>query len=94
MVAVRLSDVLPDGRAIRVTYGLLNLTHRNGHENPQPLEPGQKYDVTAQLNGIAQRFPQGHRLRLSISTSYWSPPEPVGIDIVPDAAHCCCHAAH
>lgn len=86
MVAVRLSDVLPDGRATRVTYGLLNLTHRNGHENPQPLEPGQEYDVTVQLNGIAQRFPQGHRLRLSISTSYWPlawpPPEPVGIDIV------------
>ena len=29
MVAARLSDVAPDGRATRVTYGLLNLTHRD-----------------------------------------------------------------
>lgn len=85
MVAVRLSDVLPDGRATRVTYGLLNLTHRDGHEHPEPLEPSQRYDVTVQLNGIAQRFPRGHRLRISISTSYWPlawpPPEPVSISV-------------
>src|SRR5699024_12504239 len=40
-------------------------------DNPQPLEPGQKQNVTVQLNGLAQSFPAGHRLRLSISTSYW-----------------------
>ena len=31
MVAVRLSDVALDGRATRISYGLLNLTHRAGH---------------------------------------------------------------
>jgi hypothetical protein len=71
MVAIRLSDVAPDDKATRVTYGLLNLTHRDGHANPQPLEPGRRYRVTVHLNGVAQRFPRGHRLRLSISTSYW-----------------------
>lgn len=45
MVAVRLSDVAPDGRATRVTYGLLNLTHRDGHDEPEPLEPGKPYRV-------------------------------------------------
>ena len=34
MVAVRLSDVAPDGRATRISYGLRNLTHRDGHERP------------------------------------------------------------
>jgi putative CocE/NonD family hydrolase len=29
MIAARLSDVAPDGSATRVTYGLLNLTHRD-----------------------------------------------------------------
>ena len=29
-----------DDQATRVTYGLLNLTHRNSHEHPVPLEPG------------------------------------------------------
>lgn len=71
MLAVRLSDVAPNGEATRFTYGLLNLTHRDGSEHPQPLEPGQKYRVTVPLNGIAQNIPAGNRLRLSVSTSYW-----------------------
>jgi predicted acyl esterase len=80
MIAARLSDVFPDGRATRVTYGLLNLTHRNGHEQPEPLEPGKRYEVAIELNAVAQAFPPGHRIRLSLSTSYWPlawpPPEP------------------
>jgi putative CocE/NonD family hydrolase len=85
MVAVRLSDISPDGKATRVTYGLLNLTHREGHGSPRPLEPGRRYKVEVQLNGVAQRFPKGHRLRLSLSTSYWPlawpPPKPVQLTI-------------
>jgi predicted acyl esterase len=85
MVAVRLSDVAQDDKATRVTYGLLNLTHRNGSENPEHLKPGERYRVRVQLNDIAQVFPQGHRLRLSISTSYWPlawpPPEPVCLTV-------------
>jgi hypothetical protein len=85
MVAARLSDVSPDDKATRVTYGLLNLTHRKSHENPTPLEPGKRYRVTVRLNGVAQRFPKGNRLRLSLSTSYWPlawpPPKPVQLTI-------------
>lgn len=71
MVAVRLSDVAPDGKATRVTYGLLNLTHRDSDENPEYLEPGKAYRVRVYLNGIGQRFAAGNRLRVSISSSYW-----------------------
>jgi putative CocE/NonD family hydrolase len=71
MLAVRLSDVAPGGEATRITYGLLNLTHRDGSAEPTPLEPSRKYRVRIPLNGIAQAVPAGHRLRLSISTSYW-----------------------
>lgn len=85
MVAVRLSDVAPDGRATRVSYGLLNLTHLEGHDDPEPLVPGQMYEATVQLNGVAQRFPPGHRIRVSISTSYWPlawpPPHPVMLSV-------------
>lgn len=81
MVAVRLSDVLPDGKATRVTYGILNLTHRNSDEHPEPLTPGQRYRVRVQMNDIAQQIPKGHRIRLSVSTSYfplaWPSPTPV-----------------
>jgi uncharacterized protein len=85
MVAIRLSDVAPDDKATRVTYGLLNLTHRISCEHPEYLKPEQRYQVRISLNHIAQVFPQGHRLRLAISTSYWPlawpPPEPVRLTI-------------
>ncbi len=85
MVAVRLSDVRPDGAATRVTYGLLNLTHRDSHDRPEPLEPGRRYQISVALNGVAQSFPPGHRIRLSVSTSYWPlawpPPRPVQLTV-------------
>ncbi|MFC3282158.1 CocE/NonD family hydrolase [Litchfieldella rifensis] len=93
MVAVRLSDVAPDDKATRVTYGLLNLTHRDGHETPSPLEPNRRYRVTVNLNHIAQVFPRGHRLRLSLSTSYWPlawpPPEHVRLTIFDQGSVLC-----
>lgn len=71
MIAARLSDVAPDGRATRVTYGVLNLCHRDSHEEPTELVPGQSYLVEVPMKYIAQRFPAGHQIRISISTSYW-----------------------
>ncbi|MEX0742260.1 MAG: CocE/NonD family hydrolase C-terminal non-catalytic domain-containing protein, partial [Phycisphaeraceae bacterium] len=85
MVAARLSDVAPNGKATRITYGLLNLTHANGHARPAPIEPGKHFKARVQLNGVAQHFPAGHRIRVSLSTSYWplawAPPEPVRLTI-------------
>lgn len=85
MLAVRLSDVAPDGKSTRVSYGLLNLSHRDGDAHPEPLEPNRHYRVKVLLNGIAQQFPAGHQLRVSISTSYWPlawlPPEPAQVDV-------------
>lgn len=90
MLVVRLSDVAPDGKANRVTYGLLNLSHRNSDACPEPLVPKQRYRVRILMNGIAQRFPAGNRLRLSISTSYWPlawlPPEPAEVRVYPEAS--------
>lgn len=90
MVAVRLSDVAPDGRATRVTFGLLNLTHRSGSADPQPLEPGRRYRVEVSMNGVAHSFATGHRIRLSVSTSYWPlawpSPEPVRLEVVTGAS--------
>ena len=71
LVAIRLNDVQPDGTSTLVTYGLLNLTHRESHEWPEPLEPGAFYRVKVQLNDIAHAFPAGHRIRIAVSTSYW-----------------------
>jgi uncharacterized protein len=71
LLAVRLNDVQPDGTSTLVTYGLLNLTHRAGHEQPKALEPGKSCRVRLQLNDIAHAFPAGHRVRIAVSTSYW-----------------------
>src|SRR5699024_12530735 len=70
MVAVRLADVAPDDSATRVSYGILNLNHQAGADNPQPLEPGEKFTARDRLNGLAQPFPPGPRLRGSVSQSH------------------------
>lgn len=85
MLVVRLSEKAPDDNTTRVTYGLLNLTHRNSHEKPEMLEPGKRYRIRIQLNDIAKNFPAHHRIRVAISTSYWPlawpPPEPVKMTV-------------
>ena len=90
LVAARLSDVAPDGAATRVSYGLLNLTHRESHEHPTALEPGRRYRVRVQLNDVAQAFPAGHRVRLALSTAYWPTawpaPEPVTLTLYTGAS--------
>ena len=85
LIAVRLNDVARGGASTRVTYGLLNLTHRDGHEEPEPLEPGQRYLIRVMMNDVAYTFPAGHKLRLAISTSYWPiawpAPQPVTVSL-------------
>ena len=71
LVAVRLNDLWPDGSDLRVSYGVLNLTHRNGHDQAAPLEPAKRVRVRVQMNEIGHVFPVGHRIRLAISTAYW-----------------------
>ncbi|MCK8464027.1 CocE/NonD family hydrolase [Aliiroseovarius sp. S1339] len=70
-IAVRLCDVLPSGEVLRVSYQVLNLTHRDGHETPQPLEPGKPIKVRVALNICGHRFAPGHRIRVSVGTAYW-----------------------
>ena len=71
MLAARLCDVFPDGASTRVTYGLLNLTHRSSHEHPEALQPGRNVTVRIQLNDVGYAFPAGHRIRVALSSAYW-----------------------
>jgi len=70
-IAVRLNHIHADGAATRITYGVMNLTHLQGHEQVRELVRGKTYQVDVALDHIAYRLPQGDRLRVSISTSYW-----------------------
>jgi len=91
MVAVRLSRICPNDEVVRITYGLLNLTHRNSHEHPEDLVVDKKYQVDINLNNIGQKFIKGDRLRVAISTSYWPlawpSPEPVKLNIYPENSY-------
>ena len=93
-VAVRLNSIWPDGAVSRLTYAVANLTHLHGtasHEQPQALEPGKVYTVRIQLDNVAYRVPKGHRLRVSLSTSYWPliwpAPQPVTLTVHSGASH-------
>jgi hypothetical protein len=71
LVAVRLCDVAPDGASTLVSWGLLNLTHRQSHAGPTPLEPGKRYTVVVRLNACGHALPAGHRWRVAVSPTYW-----------------------
>jgi len=85
LLAVRLCDVAPDGASTLVSRGLLNLTHRDSHEFPGPLNPGQRYTITIKLNGIAHSIAAGHRWCVAVSPTYWPhawpSPEPVTLTL-------------
>ncbi len=84
-VAVRLNDLKPDGSATRVSFGVLNLAHRDADASPQPMEPDKRYRIRIRLNDAAYSFASGHKLRVSISTAYWPmvwpSPEPVELTV-------------
>jgi hypothetical protein len=71
LLVVRLCDVAPTGASSLVSRGFLNLTHRDGHEDPRPLEPGKAYTVTIRMDVSGYHMPAGHRWRLAISPTYW-----------------------
>ena len=90
LLAVRLSVVQPDGSVERLSYGVLNLCHRDGHEQLSPLAPGVPYDVAVELKTMAHRIPAGQLLRLAVSTSYWPllwpSPEPASVTVHEDGS--------
>lgn len=84
-LVVRLCDVAPDGRSTLVSYGVLNLTHRHSHQNPEPVVPGEKMTVTILLNAIGHTLSAGHRWRIALMPHYWPmiwpPPRPVTLTV-------------
>ncbi len=71
MLFAQISDIFPDGAATRVSYGVMNLSHLKGHDKVVPLIPGEKVKARIGLDCCAHRFEKGHRLRLSLATTFW-----------------------
>jgi predicted acyl esterase len=84
-LSAKLCDVFPDGRSALICRGLLNLTHRDGHERPAPMPVGDPVDVELELEATSWRFDPGHRLRLAVTGVDWpntvAPPQPVTLTV-------------
>ncbi len=71
LLYVQLSDVAPDGAVTRVSYGILNLTHRESQEEVKLLVPGQKQKVRIKLDVCGHVFSKGHKIRISLANTFW-----------------------
>jgi hypothetical protein len=89
-VSAKLCDVAPDGTSALVTRGILNLTHRDSHERPEPLLIGERVLATVELDATAYVFEPGHRIRLDLAPSdfpsSWPPPHPGTLRVDPTAS--------
>jgi hypothetical protein len=87
---VHLCDVDPEGVSTLVTRGQLNLAHRDGHETPRELVPGERARAGVRLDAIGRAIPAGHFLRVSVSPTgwprAWPSPEPVTLSVVAGAS--------
>lgn len=85
LIAVRLSDKAPTGESTLISWGMLNLNHLQSHENPEVLKPGKVYQASVKLDALGQTIPEGHRLEVALSPTYWPQawpsPKPVTLNI-------------
>ena len=85
-LSVKLCDVFPDGTSALVSRGSLDLAFRSSvHGQPEPLVPGEVYDVEVVLDACAYEWSAGQVLRVSVAGSDWpntiAPPGPVTITV-------------
>jgi len=84
-IVARLCAVATDGSVRRLSWGCLNLAHRDDPGAPTRLEPGRLYEASLKLDGMGDTVAEGERLRLVLSSSYWPmiwpSPEPVRLTL-------------
>lgn len=68
-IVARLAHVRPDGRSTNIQEGALRVRYRTGFDTPTLLTPNEPVDVTVDMRAIAYTVPEGHRLRLQITSS-------------------------
>jgi putative CocE/NonD family hydrolase len=66
---VKVTDVDPDGRSLRLTQGCLRAACRNSLEFLEPLQPGETYQFSIELWPTHHVVPPGHSLRVSVTSS-------------------------
>lgn len=68
-IAVRLTDVYPDGRSMLVTDGIQRARARCGEDRECFLNPGEPAEIVVDLWSTAISFAAGHRIRVDLSGS-------------------------
>lgn len=66
---VKITDVTPDGRSLKVTQGCLRASYRDSQEHPEPLTPGKVERFDIELWPIHHAFLPGHRIRVTIASA-------------------------
>jgi putative CocE/NonD family hydrolase len=71
---VKVTDVYPDGASQNITpplSGVLRARYHESESKPQLLSPGKIYKFTIGLMYTSHVFKAGHRIRISITSSYF-----------------------
>jgi hypothetical protein len=69
-VTVKLIDVYPDGTAYNLDETIQRLRYREGYDKPVVwMEKDKVYRVTIQPMTTSNYFPEGHRIRIEVSSS-------------------------
>ena len=84
---VLLTDVYPDGTSLLRTDGLLKASHRDGHDRPAPLKPGEVYEFNIALWATSQVFRKGHRVRVDLANASFPKLEPNPLPAVNTIRH-------
>lgn len=71
LLVARLLDIAPDGQAVRMTTGALNLAFQDGAGHAAPLKAGETFDITLPFQATAWQLKAGHRIGLQLSADGW-----------------------
>jgi predicted acyl esterase len=66
---VRISDVYPDGRSMLVMDYVRRARYRDGYEKEVAMEPGRVYPVNFDVGWVSLIFNEGHRIRVTVSST-------------------------
>ncbi|CUM68333.1 uncharacterized protein PRCAT00006055001 [Priceomyces carsonii] len=70
-ISVRLNDIYPSGESVLISWGMLNLSHRESHEFPKKLELFKIYDIAIKLDVLGVEIKKGHKIRVALSPTDW-----------------------
>ncbi len=65
----RLSDVSPDGYAMRLNHGIFRLRYRDGYDKIKLVTPGEILKININMWATGHQFKAGNRVRLEVTSS-------------------------